>query len=214
MRLGQSIALSFAEPGGFVSAAGPDAARVLSVAAITNTVEFTPAERDLIRRAFMSRWSEPLRLADGILSEAMGDRPEQGRTETHRRRAEHAGARVGDDRRNGSGFPPRPLHGVWIRRAASHGGQLKASSAGTLRSSHRRTRAPVGGSLMFGRSANILIGDRFTKIDQPSRVFIVMVLEDRPGRLPHAFVSGAPNGGNRLLAAVSAHRDPALFRRL
>ncbi|MDR6773338.1 hypothetical protein [Azospirillum sp. BE72] len=67
---------------------------------------------------------------------------------------------------------------------------------------------------MFGRPANVSVGDRFTKVGQPSRVFIVMALDDRPSRPPHAFVSVAPNGGNRRLIAVSALTDPTLFRRL
>ncbi|WP_175429852.1 hypothetical protein [Azospirillum argentinense] len=44
---------------------------------------------------------------------------------------------------------------------------------------------------MFGRPAGVSVGDRFTKVGQPSRVFIVMALDDRPGRPPHAFVSAA-----------------------
>ncbi|CAO3414328.1 hypothetical protein [Azospirillum doebereinerae] len=67
---------------------------------------------------------------------------------------------------------------------------------------------------MFRRSASVSVGDRFTKVGQPSRVFIVMALDERPGRPPHAFVSAAPNGGDRRLIAVSALTDPALFRKL
>ncbi|MCW2247758.1 Uri superfamily endonuclease [Azospirillum fermentarium] len=58
--------------------AGPDIVRVLSVAAMTDTVDFTPAERDLIRREFMSRWSEPPRLADGILLKRWATGPQKG----------------------------------------------------------------------------------------------------------------------------------------
>lgn len=67
---------------------------------------------------------------------------------------------------------------------------------------------------MFGRPAGVSVGDRFTKVGQPSRVFIVMALDERPGRPPHAFVSAAPNGGDRRLIAVSALTDPNLFKRL
>ncbi|MDQ2102545.1 hypothetical protein [Azospirillum isscasi] len=67
---------------------------------------------------------------------------------------------------------------------------------------------------MFGRSASVSVGDRFTKAGQPSRVFIVIALDGRPGRPPHAFVSAASNGGDRLLIAVSALTDSTLFSRL
>ncbi|QCG96452.1 hypothetical protein SAMN02982917_1755 [Azospirillum oryzae] len=67
---------------------------------------------------------------------------------------------------------------------------------------------------MFGRPASISVGDRFTKVGQPSRVLIVMAVDDRPGRPPHAFVSTASSGGDRLLIALSALTDPTLFRRL
>lgn len=67
---------------------------------------------------------------------------------------------------------------------------------------------------MFGRSARVSVGDRFVKVGQSSRVFMVVALDERPGRPPHAFVSAAPGGGVRLLIAVSALTDPDLFRRL
>lgn len=72
------VALPFGVPDVSPAAAGPDGARVLSVAAMTDTVDFTAAERDLIRREFMSRWSEPPRLADGILLKRWATGPRKG----------------------------------------------------------------------------------------------------------------------------------------
>ncbi|CAO3414324.1 Endonuclease III (EC 4.2.99.18) [Azospirillum doebereinerae] len=74
----EGAALPFGVPDVSPAAAGPDVVRVLSVAAMTDTVDFTPAERDLIRREFMSRWSEPSRLADGILLKRWATGPRKG----------------------------------------------------------------------------------------------------------------------------------------
>ncbi|QCG96523.1 GIY-YIG nuclease family protein [Azospirillum sp. TSA2s] len=72
------VALPFDVADVSLAAAGPDVVRVLSVTAMTNNLDFTPAERDLIRREFMSRWSEPPRLADGILLKRWATGPRRG----------------------------------------------------------------------------------------------------------------------------------------
>ena len=65
----------------------------------------------------------------------------------------------------------------------------------------------------MSRTPPIAIGDRFVRVGQPDKVFVVTALRDKPGFPPHVELRLQGDGGPILLG-VSALTDRSLYQRV
>ncbi len=65
----------------------------------------------------------------------------------------------------------------------------------------------------MSRSTSVAIGDRFARIGQPEKVYVVTGIRTRPGFPQHADMR-LEGGGGPLLIGVSALVDRSLYQRV
>jgi hypothetical protein len=65
----------------------------------------------------------------------------------------------------------------------------------------------------MSRSISVAVGDRFSRIGQPEKVYIVTGIRARPGFPEHADMK-LEGGGGSILIGVSALIDRSLYQRV
>lgn len=65
----------------------------------------------------------------------------------------------------------------------------------------------------MSRTRPIALGDRFIRVGQPEKIYVVAGIRTRPGEPPHANLE-LEGGGGPMLIGVSALTDRSLYQRV
>jgi hypothetical protein len=65
----------------------------------------------------------------------------------------------------------------------------------------------------MSRSPTVAVGDRYARIGQPDKVYVVTGLRTKPGEPPHVQLA-LEGGGGPILIGVSALTDRSLYQRM